>query len=201
MKIYINLGAFVLRPSISRLLLYFFFLSVFLFPSFLIGAAWAMEESAGVQCAELFDGSARRIPPARGLEPAPQVIALFYLPRDKCGYVDWALALREGYLAPRDSIELRGEAVKPKSSPGDIVLQVNSTTINDVLFPHETHNEVLDCKSCHPKIFKKEAGLTNISMARIFEGEYCGRCHGKVSFPLSNCNRCHSGISEVVRND
>lgn len=189
----------MLRPLDNRLLIYIFLLSVF-FPAFSVDAVRAMEEAAGVQCAERLKGSEKGIFQSSGVEPAPQVIALFYLPRGKCGYVDWAEAMREGYLAPRDSIEVSIAPARPKRSPGDIVFQVNSTSMDDVVFPHDTHNEVLDCKSCHPGIFKKTAGLTAISMARIFEGEYCGRCHGKVAFPLSNCNRCHSGFSEVVSN-
>ena len=134
------------------------------------------------------------------VEPIPEVIPLFYFPRDGCGYVDWAEALRQGILAPRDSIKEKYSLTKPEKSPGDITIQVKDPRAEDVIFPHDTHSEVLDCKSCHPGIFRKEAGSTKISMAAIFKGEYCGRCHGKVSFPLLNCSRCHSSSSEMFTN-
>jgi c(7)-type cytochrome triheme protein len=166
-----------------------------------VDRAFALEDAETLQCAERLDAGKRLLPPSRGVEPSPEVIPLFYLPRDNCGYVDWAQAMREGYLAPRDSILDRKKSAREKRSPGDIVLRVKGDSMDDVVFPHDTHNEVLDCKSCHPKIFKKIAGAAPINMDKIFDGEYCGRCHGKVSFPLSNCSRCHSGINEVVRND
>jgi ribosomal protein L40E len=31
-----------------------------------------------------------------------------------------------------------------------------------------------------------------MSMFAILQGEFCGRCHGAVSFPLTECRRCHS---------
>jgi hypothetical protein len=28
-------------------------------------------------------------------------------------------------------------------------------------------------------------------MTKIAAGEYCGRCHDRVAFPLTDCLRCH----------
>jgi c(7)-type cytochrome triheme protein len=61
-----------------------------------------------------------------------------------------------------------------------------------VLFPHRPHTEWLDCENCHDKLFKKKAGETPINMFQVLQGEYCGRCHGAVAFPLTECRRCHS---------
>ncbi len=61
----------------------------------------------------------------------------------------------------------------------------------DVVYPHFPHTLWLDCKNCHPSIFVMQAGLNPVTMSNIEEGEFCGRCHGKVAFPLSECNRCH----------
>jgi c(7)-type cytochrome triheme protein len=61
-----------------------------------------------------------------------------------------------------------------------------------VLFPHKRHTEWLDCSNCHDKLFKEEIGASHISMFQILAGEQCGVCHGAVSFPLTECNRCHS---------
>jgi hypothetical protein len=35
-------------------------------------------------------------------------------------------------------------------------------------------------------------------MNQILHGEQCGLCHGAVSFPLTECNRCHS-VSRPAR--
>ena len=29
-------------------------------------------------------------------------------------------------------------------------------------------------------------------MVEIGQGQWCGKCHGRVSFPLTDCVRCHS---------
>jgi c(7)-type cytochrome triheme protein len=42
-------------------------------------------------------------------------------------------------------------------------------------------------------LFKSKAGATKqLNMFQILQGEYCGVCHGAVSFPLTECKRCHS---------
>jgi c(7)-type cytochrome triheme protein len=61
-----------------------------------------------------------------------------------------------------------------------------------VRFPHRQHTLWLDCVNCHDHLFKAETGATNFSMLKILEGEQCGVCHGAVSFPLTECFRCHS---------
>ncbi|NIQ97960.1 MAG: hypothetical protein GWN87_30205, partial [Desulfuromonadales bacterium] len=66
----------------------------------------------------------------------------------------------------------------------------------DAYFPHSSHTEWLTCESCHPAIFPyRELGMDpsgryGIVMDQIFEGEYCGKCHGTVAFSLDSCNRC-----------
>jgi c(7)-type cytochrome triheme protein len=30
-------------------------------------------------------------------------------------------------------------------------------------------------------------------MQEIFDGKYCGACHGKVAFTNTDCQLCHSG--------
>jgi c(7)-type cytochrome triheme protein len=37
-------------------------------------------------------------------------------------------------------------------------------------------------------------GANPVSMDRIIRGEYCGRCHGVVAFPFTDCLRCHSRL-------
>jgi len=109
--------------------------------------------------------------------------------------VDWVKALHENNISPKSSLEGKGGL---KILKKDVVLPAYSRTKfsavpPDVLFPHKSHTEVLNCEACHPRRFKaKEGGNAEMDMMKIIDGEYCGACHGKVAFPLENCFRCHS---------
>jgi len=110
--------------------------------------------------------------------------------------VDWKLALRQGVIKPR------GET----TGPGNPELKLFKFDFffagpdpeTDAYFPHSSHTEWLTCESCHPALFPyrelgmEGSGTYTISMDRVFEGEYCGKCHGIVAFALDYCNRCHT---------
>ncbi|MFQ5428265.1 MAG: c(7)-type cytochrome triheme domain-containing protein [Thermodesulfobacteriota bacterium] len=125
------------------------------------------------------------------MDPTPSVIPLEYLPKDKYGFVDWAQAMREGKISPKDSILGKTVPTRPAFNE-DVLIRSKLKFMADVNFPHSAHNEWLDCAPCHPKMFKKKAGATNISMLAIWKGQFCGRCHDKVAFPIRNCFKCHS---------
>jgi c(7)-type cytochrome triheme protein len=119
-------------------------------------------------------------------EPAE---ALSQLPPDTAGnQVRWVEALRNGYITPRTN-------VLPETQVNlldqDVIMK-NTGSANYVRFPHRVHTEWLDCSNCHDRIFAQQAGKTPMTMLAILSGEYCGRCHGAVAFPLTECNRCHS---------
>lgn len=117
------------------------------------------------------------------------VEALSRLPADTAGNrVDWVRALREGYIRPRSTLK-GNKSVDILDT--DIVMSTNGG-IPRVLFPHKAHTEWLDCGNCHETPFVSETGANPITMGRVLEGEFCGMCHGAVSFPLTECNRCHS---------
>lgn len=117
--------------------------------------------------------------------------ALSKLPRGVSGnQVDWVMALQKGFIEPRSNIY---EGTEIRVIDLDIIMGETST-MNYVLFPHKAHTEWLDCKNCHPVFFEAKVGVTPVNMGGILEGEFCGRCHGAVSFPLTDCNRCHSII-------
>ncbi len=116
-------------------------------------------------------------------------IAFDFMPKAKLGYVDWVAAVRDGTITPRGSI-VEGE-VEMTTIDFDVVFKVKGP-LPDVVYPHLPHTEWLDCRNCHPSIFKMQAGSNPVSMQKIVEGEFCGRCHGKVAFPLYDCMRCHS---------
>lgn len=126
--------------------------------------------------------------PAIGVlqEPAE---ALSLLPPDTAGNrVSWVRALRERYIAPRTNIfpETNIEILDM-----DIIMD-QTGELPLVLFPHKPHTEWLDCANCHDRIFVEKVDANPINMFAILSGEYCGQCHGAVSFPLTECNRCHS---------
>lgn len=116
----------------------------------------------------------------------PQAFA--HLPRDQYGMIDWVRAIEKGIIEPKDSLN-------PNQKPSivldlDVIFE-SKGGMPGVLYPHKPHTEWLDCSNCHPNIFKMQKGANPITMLKIVSGEYCGRCHGKVAFPLSNCLRCH----------
>jgi c(7)-type cytochrome triheme protein len=124
------------------------------------------------------------------------------LPKDKYGLIDWIklteddIALPQGSLDPEDPLyESPVHYVFDEDGDEDIediVIPVKSESISAVLYPHTTHTWWLKCKSCHPKRFDRGAGDTEMTMKEMGKGLYCGECHGKVAFPLEDCNRCHN---------
>lgn len=119
----------------------------------------------------------------------PPAAALRLLPPDSAGnLVNWVKALRDGYISPRTNLY---ETTQVRILDSDILMK-RTAEMPHVLFPHRAHTEWLDCSNCHEKLFKSQAGATPVNMFAILQGEYCGQCHGAVSFPLTECNRCHS---------
>ena len=129
--------------------------------------------------------------------------ALELLPKDRFGMVNWTKSVTDGLIRPRDN--LRGKPDEPYEGFYDniILFQANVFLMADVAFPHGIHTYWISCDSCHPEPFKKEIGSTNnMDMPGIMEGKWCGKCHGKVSFPAStymNCRRCHSITKKSLR--
>jgi c(7)-type cytochrome triheme protein len=120
--------------------------------------------------------------------------ALSRLPPDTAGnQVRWVRALEEGYIEPRTHVlpETKIEVLDL-----DIIMP-RTGSAKYVRFPHRAHTEWLDCSNCHDAIFKAEAGATPVTMLMILSGEYCGRCHGAVAFPLTECDRCHSVATDT----
>ena len=129
------------------------------------------------------------------IDPSPDVVSLQQLPVDSYGFVDWAKAISDGIIAPQESINGRQPRLGPEdteSFSGDVLIKSKMKFMPDVIFPHSAHTEWLKCSTCHPRIFKKKAGATPITMSGIWKGQFCGRCHDKVAFPTRNCFKCHS---------
>lgn len=128
-----------------------------------------------------------RGPAIKQLQPPQEALAK--LPRDTAGnLVNWIEAFRSGAISPRPSL---APGVKPEIRDDDILLNLRGS-MPIVLFSHKKHTEWLDCANCHKGLFQEQKGATQISMFQILAGEQCGVCHGAVSFPLTECSRCHS---------
>ncbi len=116
------------------------------------------------------------------------------LPKDAAGGVDWVRALEEKAIEPRAGLEPAAE--EQPVFPLEVELTPEGQPLFKVTFPHEAHTHWLACANCHPGIFQMQQGADPISMAKIYAGEYCGRCHGKVSFAVpTGCPRCHLALA------
>jgi c(7)-type cytochrome triheme protein len=116
------------------------------------------------------------------------------LPSDVVGNkVRWVRALQEGAITPRTNI-LPDTQIRVLNLD---ILMPRTAEMPMVLFPHKQHTEWLDCSNCHESLFKYKAGSTkSLNMFAVLQGEYCGRCHGAVAFPLTECRRCHSVVRQ-----
>jgi c(7)-type cytochrome triheme protein len=75
---------------------------------------------------------------------------------------------------------------------GSLEMIAKSDHQSDVLYPHDIHTYYVDCDSCHPRPFVQQSGKNlTMRMRDMSEGKWCGKCHGKVAFPLEDCTRCH----------
>ena len=115
--------------------------------------------------------------------------ALQEFTRDKFGLVNWVATLNDKKINPRSSID--PQAVETPPFDLNIVMPSKTGMIEGAHFPHKAHTAWLACESCHTKIFIPLAGANDLNMSKIVEGKACGVCHGKVAFPLNDCERCH----------
>lgn len=111
------------------------------------------------------------------------------MPKDKFGLVDWMKMADDGIISPAGSLDVNKIDVPPFDM--SVVIKAKGDFVKDVMFNHKTHTYWLSCEICHTGIFQMAKGSNHMTMKGIVEGKWCGRCHGKVSFPLADCNRCH----------
>lgn len=109
--------------------------------------------------------------------------------RDKTGKPDWMRLLDSQFIQPRSTVDGKGSMAPLELD----ILMRNTKEMPWVKFPHRPHTLWLECSNCHDAIFIPKAGANPIDMTRIFRGEACGVCHGRVAFqPFVACERCHS---------
>ncbi|MDO8426618.1 MAG: cytochrome c3 family protein [Deltaproteobacteria bacterium] len=124
----------------------------------------------------------------------PQALAVQGHPKDRYGLIDWARIVRENLVKPKFSLAPDDDEMPPLKM--DVLIAAKGDFVNDVVYPHEMHTYWLKCEICHATvggpIFIPVKGGNDMSMVGIVQGQWCGRCHGKVAFPLTDCNRCHT---------
>ena len=115
------------------------------------------------------------------------------LPRERFGNgVNWERAELLGLIRPGDYLE--GVSIRKPAMPvpKDLSLKPQQVAMPEIIFSHQKHAVWNGCAVCHPDPFVGVAkGATKYSMVEIFEGKYCGVCHGTVAFPNIDCQRCH----------
>lgn len=120
-----------------------------------------------------------------------EVVAGF--PRARFGNkVDWLKAEEQGLLDLTDYLE--GISIKRRELeiPVESVIDSKTDGMPDIIFSHEKHAVWNGCELCHPQIFGIKKASTVYEMQQIFDGKYCGACHGKVAFMTTDCQACHS---------
>ena len=115
------------------------------------------------------------------------------LPKHAAGGTDWVRALNEKLITPKPGLDPKAEDEPVVDL--DVELIPKDQPAFKAMFPHKVHTQILACANCHPAIFKMEKGANPITMEKIFAGEFCGPCHGKVAFDVATvCPRCHLGM-------
>lgn len=114
-------------------------------------------------------------------------------PKERFGNgINWEEAEKQGLIKPISYIE--GLSIKKKSMPiqKDFSLAPKVSGLPEIVFSHKKHTVWNGCEVCHPDIFVGvKKGATKYSMIEIFDGKFCGVCHGTVAFPNIDCQRCH----------
>lgn len=116
------------------------------------------------------------------------------LPRGRFGNnIDWEKAEAEGKIKLSNFLEGVSIPRKPLGIKKDFGLDPKVLGMPGIIFSHKKHTAWSGCELCHPEIFLGiKKGTTQYSMVDIYNGKYCGACHGAVAFPLLDCQRCHT---------
>lgn len=115
------------------------------------------------------------------------------LPRERFGNgIDWQKAEEENFIQIKDYLE--GVSIKRAKiqEPEEFSINAKEKNMPKIIFSHKKHAMWNGCELCHPEIFQVKKGAEPYSMREIFDGKYCGLCHGPVAFPNLDCQRCHT---------
>lgn len=115
------------------------------------------------------------------------------LPRGRFGNkIDWEKAEAEGKIKPKDFIKgVSFPKRKIKIEKSDVDLDAKIKGLPDIIFSHKKHSAWTGCEMCHPDPWTVKKKGTKFTMEEIFQGQYCGLCHGVAAFPVTDCGLCH----------
>jgi len=115
------------------------------------------------------------------------------LPRARFGNrVDWMKAEDDGQIVLKDYLEGISIERADLMIQDDKQLHAKVVGMPNILFSHQKHTVWSGCELCHPQIFGIRKRAQVYDMQEIFEGRYCGACHGTVAFPNTDCRLCHT---------
>ena len=114
-------------------------------------------------------------------------------PRARFGNgVNWLKAEKQGLVKLKDYLTGETHDKKRQEDPADEeLIKPKIAEMPEIIFSHKKHAVWNGCELCHPAIFGEKKGSTKFTMEEIFAGKFCGTCHGKVSFSVLDCQRCH----------
>lgn len=122
------------------------------------------------------------------------------IPRALGGGTDWVRALAYKQIEPRET--RWGSPREPEAwgeAPKEGIVFPNTRYMPYAVFPHQPHVEWLACSNCHDALFPRKKTGRLQGMTAIFQGRFCGVCHGTVAFaPEGSCYRCHSMPNPVA---
>ncbi len=131
-----------------------------------------------------------------GIEYHPENLPDGEIPLDSRGEIDWTELKALGVTSPAPSSDRTVKLDPALVKKGVIVFTPgeyeDGEGVPHVPFSHEIHSSRINCQSCHTSIFNNELGSNEVNMNEMAMGRTCGVCHGKVSFPLTDCSRCHT---------
>jgi c(7)-type cytochrome triheme protein len=114
-------------------------------------------------------------------------------PRSRFGNrVDWLQAEEDGLVTLVDYLEGISIEGIDLMIPEDRQIHARVIGMPSIIFSHEKHTVWSGCELCHPQIFGIRKRAQAYDMQDIFDGKFCGACHGKVAFPNTDCRLCHT---------
>lgn len=115
------------------------------------------------------------------------------LPRARFGNgINWIKAAEKKNITLRDAPKAKSDRSDLNKNLSDSLIRPDEPEMPQIIFSHDKHARWNGCSLCHPSIFKEQKGSPKITMEGIFDGEFCGVCHGRVAFPTLDCQRCHT---------
>lgn len=113
-------------------------------------------------------------------------------PKERFGDgIDWGKAVEGGFIKLQNEVPASPDKKDVEEGQDDFFFESKVSGIPDIIFSHKKHLVWGNCDMCHAEIFGYERGSTTYPMDEIFNGKFCGVCHGKVAFPNDDCQRCH----------